>query len=91
MEDKVLKQKRRAERKLWAQFDALQLGSGWDEFDIEKPQILIEDTYGDSHPGSVHLDKLTEQAKYGVFELGGYPHNFIQRIYVMAVLKAMMV
>lgn len=76
MEDKVLKQKSRAERKLWAQFDALQLGSGWDEFDIEKPQILIEDTYGDSHPGSVHLDKLTEQAKYGVFELGGYPAQF---------------
>lgn len=40
------------ERKLWAQFDALQMGSGWTEEDISKPQILIEDTYGDSHPGS---------------------------------------
>jgi len=69
-------QRSTAERKLWAQFDALQLGSGWDEKDISKPQILIEDVYGDSHPGSVHLNKLTEQAKYGVFECGGYPAHF---------------
>ena len=73
---KVLKQKSKAERKLWAQFDALQLGSGWDELDIEKPQILIEDVYGDSHPGSVHLDRLTEESKNGVFEFGGFPAQF---------------
>ena len=36
--------------KAMAQYDALQLGSGWDERDITKPQILIEDVYGDSHP-----------------------------------------
>ncbi|NLJ97197.1 MAG: dihydroxy-acid dehydratase [Clostridiales bacterium] len=69
-------QKSTPERKLWAQYDALQLGSGWDEKDIQKPQILIEDVYGDSHPGSVHLNQLTEQAKYGVFECGGYPAHF---------------
>lgn len=69
-------QKSAPERKLWAQYDALQLGSGWDENDISKPQILIEDVYGDSHPGSVHLNQLTEQAKYGVFEGGGYPAHF---------------
>ena len=50
-----MKQKSAPERKLWAQFNALEMGSGWDETDIEKPQILIEDVYGDSHPGSVHL------------------------------------
>ena len=69
-------QKSTPERKLWAQYDALQLGSGWDEKDITKPQILIEDVYGDSHPGSVHLNQLTEQAKYGVFECGGFPAHF---------------
>lgn len=47
------------ERFGWAQFDALQLGSGWDEEDIGKPQILVEDAYGDSHPGSVHLAGLS--------------------------------
>ena len=50
------------ERFGWAQFDALQLGSGWDEEDIGKPQILVEDAYGDSHPGSVHLAGLSTQA-----------------------------
>lgn len=69
-------QKSRSERELWAQFDALQLGSGWDEADIQKPQILIEDVYGDSHPGSTHLNQLAEQAKYGVFEAGGFPAQF---------------
>lgn len=69
-------QKSVPQRQLWAQFDALQLGSGWDEQDITKPQILIEDVFGDSHPGSVHLNKLTEQAKYGVFECGGFPAQF---------------
>ncbi|ABR46729.1 Dihydroxy-acid dehydratase [Alkaliphilus metalliredigens QYMF] len=71
-----IKQKSASERLLWAQFDALQLGSGWDEEDIKKPQILIEDVFGDSHPGSVHLNKLTEQVKYGVFETGGFPAQF---------------
>lgn len=61
------------ERNLWAQFDALQLGSGFTPEDIKKPQILVEDVFGDSHPGSVHLNQLTEQVKYGVFQSGGVP------------------
>ncbi len=71
-----IKQRSSSERLLWAQFDTLQLGSGWDEKDISKPQVLIEDVYGDSHPGSTHLNKLTEQAKYGVIEEGGFAANF---------------
>lgn len=69
-------QKSAPERSLWAQFDALQLGMDWDESDIVKPQILIEDVFGDSHPGSKHLDKLAEQAKIGVYETGGRPAQF---------------
>lgn len=61
------------ERNLWAQFDALQLGSGFIPEDIENPQILVEDVFGDSHPGSVHLNRLTEQVKYGVYQSGGVP------------------
>lgn len=71
-----IKQKSASERLLWAQFDALQLGSGLDEEDIKKPQILVDDVFGDSHPGSVHLNQLTEQMKYGVFESGGFPAQF---------------
>ena len=39
----TIKQKSAPQRLLWAQFDALQMGSGWDEEDILKPQILLED------------------------------------------------
>ncbi len=71
-----IKPKSTPHRLFWAQFDALQMGSGWDEVDVTKPQILLEDVYGDSHPGSVHLDKLMEQARNGVFESGGFPAQF---------------
>lgn len=64
------------ERRLWAQFDALQLGTGWDEEDLGKPQILIDDVFGDSHPGSVHLEGLSEQAAIGVYEQGAKPARF---------------
>lgn len=71
-----MNQRSKSERLWWSQFDALEMGAGWDEHDIQKPQIMIEDAYGDSHPGSVHLDRLTEQAKYGVFEKGGFPAQY---------------
>lgn len=57
------------ERALWAQFDALQLGTGWSEEDITKPQILISDVWGDSHPGSAHLFELAS-SRETVFMLG---------------------
>lgn len=71
-----MRQKSEKERQLWAQFDALQLGTGWVEDDIGKLQILVEDVYGDSHPGSVHLDAVSRQAVYGVFEEGAFPAQF---------------
>ena len=70
------RQKSAPQRLLWAQFDALQMGSGWEEEDITKPQIFLEDVFGDSHPGSIHLGGLMEQAKYGVFEKGGFPAQY---------------
>lgn len=71
-----MRQKSEKERQLWAQFDALQLGTGWVEDDIGKLQILVEDVYGDSHPGSAHLDAVSRQAVYGVFEEGAFPAQF---------------
>ncbi len=68
--------KSKGERALWAQFDALQLGTYWTEDDIGKAQILVEDAYGDSHPGSVHLNQISQQVVYGVYESGGRPAQF---------------
>ena len=53
-------------RKLAPELDPLRIGSGWKEEDLEKPQILIESTFGDSHPGSVHLNTLVKEVRKGV-------------------------
>lgn len=58
------------------EIDPLRLGMDWTESDLDKPQILIESTFGHSHPGSFHLDKLVEFAKTGVLEGGGKPSIF---------------
>jgi dihydroxy-acid dehydratase len=63
-------------RREWIQIDALACGTGWDEKDLTKPQILIEDVFGASHPGSYHLDGLAQEASIGVFQEGGRPANF---------------
>lgn len=56
--------------------DALACGTGWDEKDLSLPQILIEDVYGSSHPGSFHLNTLSDEASIGIFQEGGRPANF---------------
>ncbi|MGQ9366530.1 dihydroxy-acid dehydratase [Azospirillum sp. ST 5-10] len=63
-------------RDMWAQVDALMLGMNWTEEDLEKPQILVDDVHGDSHPGSFHLNVLNQEACTGVFEAGGKPAQF---------------
>ena len=58
-------------RKLAPELDPLRTGTGWAAEDLAKPQILIESTFGDSHPGSGHLDKLVEQVQRGIKDEGG--------------------
>lgn len=45
-------------RKIAPELDPLRIGTGWKVEDLSKMQIFIESTYGDSHPGSVHLNSL---------------------------------
>ncbi len=59
-------------RELSPELDPLRLGTGWSPEDLSKPQIFIESTFGDSHPGSGHLDKLVEAAREGIAEAGGH-------------------
>ena len=54
------------------ELDPLRIGTGWKEEDLGKVQIFIESTFGDSHPGSGHLDKLVEAAREGVAAAGGF-------------------
>lgn len=59
-------------RTLSPEMDPLRLGTGWSVDDLAKPQIFIESTFGDSHPGSGHLDRLVEAARKGIADAGGH-------------------
>ena len=59
-------------RQIAPELDPLRLGTGWKPEDLAKPQILIESTFGDSHPGSGHLDRLVTEVRRGVADAGGF-------------------
>ena len=58
-------------RALAPENDPLKIGMGWSVSDLGKPQIFVESTFGDSHPGSAHLDQFVKQAALAVDEHGG--------------------
>ena len=58
-------------RSLAPEMDPLRLGMGWKPEDLNKPKILVESTFGDSHPGSSHLMGLVEKAMEGIHDAGG--------------------
>ena len=58
-------------RSVAPEMDPLRMGMGWTVEDLDKPQIIIESTFGDSHPGSAHLFGLVEEAGKGVGRSGG--------------------
>ncbi|MFD2670175.1 dihydroxy-acid dehydratase [Marinicrinis sediminis] len=53
-------------RKQAPELDSLQLGTGWKKEDLSKMQIAIESTYGDSHPGSVHLHTIVKEVEHHI-------------------------
>ena len=63
-------------RKLAPELDSLRLGRGWKIDELSKPQIIVESSYGHSHPGSAHLDKLVDEAGIGIKEKGGRAANY---------------
>ena len=58
-------------RTLAPENDPLKMGMGWKVEELSKPQILVESTFGDSHPGSAHLDQFVKEAVQAVNENGG--------------------
>lgn len=58
------------------EMDSLRLGSGWKVEELSKPQIIVESSFGHSHPGSAHLDVLVEEACKGINDKGGRPAKF---------------
>ena len=62
--------------KIAPEIDALRQGMDWDKEDIGRKQILIDTVFGDSHPGSVHLDRLARMASDGIKYGGAKPSHF---------------
>ncbi|MCQ2526961.1 MAG: dihydroxy-acid dehydratase [Lachnospiraceae bacterium] len=58
-------------RQLAPEMDPLRMGMGWKVEDLSKPQIMVESSYGDSHPGSAHLNIFVEEVVKSVNENGG--------------------
>jgi dihydroxy-acid dehydratase len=72
----AIQQRAKPFRENWLQIDTLRCGMDWSEEDLERPQILIDDVFGHSHPGSFHLDSLSREASKGVYQKGGKPSEF---------------
>ncbi len=60
-------------RKAGPEVDPLWIGTGRTVKDLSKPQILIDSTAGDSHPGSKHLMSVAETVKNSVYSSQGMP------------------
>lgn len=58
-------------RSIAPEMDPLKIGMGWKVEDLSKPQIIVESTFGDSHPGSAHLLEFVQNACDGVSSSGG--------------------
>ena len=63
-------------RKIAPEQDPLRIGMGWTVEELSLPQIMVESTFGDSHPGSVHLFDLVEEVCSGVREKAGRPARY---------------
>ena len=62
-------------RKLAPENDPLKIGMGWSVADLDKPQILVESSFGDSHPGSAHLNQVPRQLLDQSHRLKAHPIN----------------
>jgi len=58
-------------RAIAPEMDPLRMGMGWKENDLGKPQIIVESTFGDSHPGSAHLMEFVDNAVSAINKNGG--------------------
>ena len=65
-----------ATRALAPEADSLRMGMGWTADELELPQVMVESSFGDSHPGSAHLDRFVRQACRGVADACGRPARY---------------
>lgn len=61
---------------LGAEVRALRFGCGFTRGDFNKPLIVVETTAGESHPGSVHLARVAEAVREGLWAAGVRPLDY---------------
>ena len=52
-------------------------GVGLGSEGIRRPQVGVVSSWGEINPGSVHLDKITQFVKDGIWAAGGTPREFV--------------
>ena len=55
---------------------AVYKGAGYTDEDLEKPHIGVANTFSETTPAHVHLRRLAESVKAGIWSAGGVPHEF---------------
>lgn len=60
-------------RKAAPEIDSLKFGADWELEDLGKPWILVEASYGQAMPCTMHLDELRMKVDEGVWVAGGAP------------------
>ena len=76
-------------RALAPENDPLKMGMGWTVEDLDKPQILVESTFGDSHPGSAHLNQFVDEAMRASRMQAQEEPGILLRIFVTALPRGM--
>ena len=49
---------------------------GYDDWELERPLIGIANSFNEVIPGHIHLNKLADAVKKGVYAAGGMPVEF---------------
>ncbi|CAB1079406.1 Dihydroxy-acid dehydratase (EC [Olavius algarvensis Delta 1 endosymbiont] len=52
-------------------------GIGYGDEALERPQIGVVSSWGEINPASIHLDRVSEAVKAGVWSAGGTPREFV--------------
>ncbi len=75
-------------RKIAPEMHPLRIGMGWKVEDLSKPQVIVESTFGDSHPGSAHLFALGEQAQRQLTNTVAKLQDILQQTFATVCHKA---
>ena len=52
-------------------------GVGYGDRAMEQPQIGVVSSWGEVNPASIHLDKVVDRVKAGIWAAGGTPQEFV--------------